>query len=297
MAPRISVVIPTIEEESLFGIIAELRRKLGRSVEIIVVDKSSDKYYNRVRATGVTVLRQKDKGVENALMQGLRAAHGNILVSTDADGTHGMEGIYSGIKLVEQGRADLVLGNRFGKLHKGSMQSYIRFGNTALSKIYSIVYKNKIKDVLTGLFVMRRSAFDSMRNTAPYRAGIAFFAIELANRGYKIVEVPISYYPREQGLSKLTSSKLFYGFNVASHMIRMARDYNPLLVFGGIGAVLIVIGALLGIYVLYSYLATGVFTLIGRALIAFVLVIVGILAIIAGFIIDLLVEIEKKLRK
>ncbi|MDE1850903.1 MAG: glycosyltransferase [Candidatus Micrarchaeota archaeon] len=293
--PKISVVIPTIEEESVFAIIKEIRSKLGKGVEIIVVDKSGDAYYRRLKATGVKVIRQTSKGVENALMMGLKEAHGDILASTDADGTHGNEGIFAGIRLVEQGKADLVLGNRFGKLHKGSMQLYIRFGNAFLSKIYSIFYKRRLNDVLTGLFVMRRSAFEKIRETVPYRAGIAFFAIELANRGYKIVEVPISYYPREQGPSKLTKSKLFYGVNVASHIVRMARDYNPLLVFGGIGVVLIVIGGLLGLYVIYSYLTTGVFTLIGRSLIAFMLVFVGILAIISGFILDLLLQIEKKL--
>jgi len=294
---RISVVIPTIEEESVFKIIKELRSKLGKNVEIIVVDKSGDEYYRRVKATGVIVIRQTSKGVENALMLGLKHAKGEILASTDADGTHGNEGIFAGIKLVEQNKADLVLGNRFGKLHKGSMQLYIRFGNAFLSKIYSIFYKRRLNDVLTGLFVMRRSAFETIRETIPYRAGIAFFAIELANRGYKIVEVPIAYYPRKQGPSKLTKSKIFYGVNVASHIVRMARDYNPLLIFGGIGVVLIIIGGALGLYVLYTYLMTGVFNLIGRTLIAFMLVVVGILAIISGFILDLLLQIDKKLRK
>ncbi|MDE1856429.1 MAG: hypothetical protein KGH49_04325, partial [Candidatus Micrarchaeota archaeon] len=191
----------------------------------------------------------------------------------------------------------LVLGNRFGKLEKGSMQRYIQFGNKFLSKTYSTVYKKKIGDVLTGLFVMSRKAFDSMRSETPYRAGIAFFAIELANRGYKIVEVPISYYPRGQGPSKLTKSKFFYGVNVASHIIRMARDYNPLLIFGGLGVILIIIGGIIGLYVVYAYFTTGIFNLIGRTLIAFMLVVVGILSIIAGFIIDLLLEIEKKLKR
>ncbi|MDE1824943.1 MAG: glycosyltransferase [Candidatus Micrarchaeota archaeon] len=297
MKPKVSVVIPTIEEETLFDIIAELRKKLRGRVEIIVVDKSGDAYYNRVVATGVTVLRQKDNGVERALMMGLKHAHGEILASTDADGTHGIEGIFKGIGLVEQGKADLVLGNRFGKLQKGSMSLHLRFGNAFLSKVYSIMYRSRLSDVLTGLFVMRRGAFEKIRENAPYRAGIAFFAIELANRGYKIVDVPINYYPRKYGGSKLTKSKIFYGVNVASHIIRKARDYNPLLIFGGFGVVLIVLGGLLGIYVLYNYFATGTFLFIGRTLIAFMLVIVGILAIIGGFILDLLLEIERKLNK
>lgn len=304
MAKKISIVIPTIEEPTVFELIDEIRSKLGKNTEIIIVDKSSDEYYNKVKAAGVKVIRQTDKGVESAIMQGLRAAHGDLLASTDADGTHVFEGIIDGIKLVEAGKADFVLGNRFGKLKKGAMSKHIYFGNAALSKIYSIMYKVKVKDILTGLFVMSRKAFDSIRNKDTYRAGIAFFAIEVAKKGYKIAEVPISYYPRREGTeSKLAGvnpklgSKVFWGVNTASHMIRMARDYNPLLIFGGLGVILILIGIVIGLNVVFSYLATGVFNFIGRSLIAFMLVVVGVLAIIGGFILDLLLEIDKKLEK
>ncbi|MDE1845864.1 MAG: glycosyltransferase [Candidatus Micrarchaeota archaeon] len=297
MAPKISIVIPTIEEPTLFEMIKELRKRLGRGVEIIVVDKSSEEYYRRLKATGVTVLQQRDRGVENAIMQGVRAAHGEIIGSTDADGTHDLEGIMKGIELVKTGKADLVLGNRMAGLTPGAMSPYIRFGNWCLSLFYSIIHGVRVHDILTGLFVIRKSRFDVMRDTVPYRAGNAgAFAIEFAQRKYKILEVPINYYPREFGESKLTRSKLLYGVNVASHIVRMARDYNPLLIFGGFGVLMILIGGIIGIYVLYSFLTTGVFNLIGRTLIAFMLIIVGILSIISGFILDLLLQIEKKLK-
>jgi len=80
-------------------------------------------------------------------------------------------------------------------------------------------------------------------------------------------------------------------------MIRFVRDYSPLLIFGGIGLVFIIAGLALGLYVLYSFFTTGEFTLIGRSLIAFMLFITGILSIIAGFIIDLLISIEKQLER
>ncbi len=144
-------------------------------------------------------------------MQGLRAAHGSILASIDADGTHGVEGIREGIRIIKSGKADLVLGNRLGKMGAGDMPAYIRLGNRAISGIYSKAFRSKIHDVLTGLFVMSRKAFESIRDVEPYRAGIAFFAIELSNRGYKVGEIPIRYGRREQGRSKLSKSKLLYG--------------------------------------------------------------------------------------
>jgi dolichol-phosphate mannosyltransferase len=294
---RISVVIPTIEEEAVFELIERIRELLGKDTEIIIVDKSSREYYERLKKTGAIVIRQHSRGVEKAVLLGLRQASGNIVASIDADGTHDPRGIAEGAKIIERGEADLVLGNRLAGLTKGSMQRYQIFGNRFLSKLFNAVYKTNINDFLVGLFVMNRRALNAIKDIDPYRAGHAFFSIELAKRGFKIVDIPIKYYPRRYGESKLTRSKLLYGVNVASHIIRLARDYNPLLIFGGFGLILIVAGLMLGGIVIANFLATGAFTWIGRALMAFMLVVVGILSIIAGFIIDLLLEIEKKLSR
>ncbi|MFP3278876.1 MAG: glycosyltransferase [Candidatus Micrarchaeota archaeon] len=296
--PKVSVVIPTIEEEGVFEIIDKLRSRLKDDVEIIIVDKSSDEYEKRLLAKKVKVIRQKDRGVEKAVMLGLKYANGSILASIDGDGTHDINGIFEGIKLIEEGKADLVLGNRMNNIQEGAMSPYIKFGNRLISWIFRKIYKAEVHDFLVGLFVMRREAYEAVEHIEPYRAGQAgVFAIELAKRGYKIAEVPINYYPRKSGESKLTKSKFFYGVNVVGQMIRFVRDYSPLLIFGGIGLVFVIAGVTLGLYVLYNFFTTGAFTLIGRSLIAFMLFITGILSIIAGFIIDLLIGIEKQLER
>ena len=102
----VSVIIPTIEEEAVFKLINQIRSML-KDAEIIVVDKSSNAYYGRLEDTGVKVIRQRTRGVENAIMLGLRAAKGKILASIDADGTHDPEGLVQGVKLIRAGEADL----------------------------------------------------------------------------------------------------------------------------------------------------------------------------------------------
>ncbi len=297
MNPRISVVIPTIEEESVFGLVKDIRRLLGSGTEIIIVDKSSRQYRIRLRSTGARIVHQRDRGVENAIMLGLRAANGGILASIDADGTHDISGLASGVRKIESGKTDMVLGNRMGHLEKGAMNPYIIAGNAFLSLLFSVLYRERVHDVLTGLFVMKRSAFESIRDEDPYRAGISFFAIELARRGYRIDEVDIEYYKRKYGKSKLTRSKLAYGVNVASHLIRQIRDYSPLLIFGGIGVVFAAIGLAVGATVLVQFLQSGTFDLTGRALFAFLFIVVGLLFFVSGLILDILIEIEKRLMK
>lgn len=218
--PKVSIVIPTIEEESIFRMVRDVRKLLGNGTEIIVVDKSSDAYFNRLKKAGVIALRQSDRGVENAIMMGLRHAKGSLLASIDADGTHELHGIKKGMELLGRKKGiDMVLGNRLAGLSEGSMNAYLRTGNMILTALFDMVYGSDVHDVLTGLFVMRKGAFEKIKRVKPYRAGIAFFAIELAKRGYKIGEVDIKYYPRREGASKLAKSKFAYGVGVASHIL------------------------------------------------------------------------------
>lgn len=294
MKPEISIIIPTIEEEGVFKLIAHMRKEF-RKPEIIVVDKSSEAYRRRLAKIGVVLIRQESRGVENAVFEGLKMAHSDIIASIDGDGTHDPHSLLEGYRIIKSGKADMVMGNRLKSLHYGAMSFHQRFGNRFLSRLYRHMYGVNVHDFLVGMFVVSRKAFNSVKDIAPYRAGHAFFAIELAKKGYRIVEVPVEYYPRSEGESKLSRSKVLYGVGVASHMIRLARDYNPLLIFGSIGVILIVIGLLIGLMVFFTYLATGVMNEVGRALIAFMLVVVGFLSIISGLLIDLLLGIDRKL--
>ncbi len=216
---EVSVILPTIEEESIFGMIGEIRSLLGKETEIIIVDKSTEVYHRRLLRTGAKVIRQKGKGVENAIMLGLSQARGTFLSSIDADGTHELLGIKKGIELIKKGRADIVLGNRFAGLSKGSMNPYLHFGNAFITQLFNLMYHSDLHDILTGLFVMKKSAFEEIKGIRPYRAGIAFFAIELAKKGYRVDEVGIKYYARREGESKLARSKFAFGLGVASHIL------------------------------------------------------------------------------
>ncbi|MGC8548048.1 MAG: hypothetical protein ACP5MC_03590, partial [Candidatus Micrarchaeia archaeon] len=94
---------------------------------------------------------------------------------------------------------------------------------------------------------------------------------------------------------RITRAKPIYGLTMAFHAVRYARDYNPLLIFGSIGVAAIILGIIVGALVLLNFFATGTLNEVGRALIAFMLVVGGFLSIITGLILDLLLEIEKKI--
>jgi len=204
-----------MNEEHIFKLINDIYSLLGKDTEIIVVDKSTSEYYDRLKKTGVEVIRQSDRGVAQAIVLGMRAAKGDILASIDSDGTHDPSGLPEGVEIVESGKADFVLGNRLNMLQEGSMGAYLWFGNTALSWILNVLYGTRLHDITTGLFVMKRETFEKIKDIRPYSTGTAFFIAEAAKKGYRISEVDIKYYVRSSGPSKLAKSKFVWGLRAA----------------------------------------------------------------------------------
>ena len=88
--PRITVVVPALDEEAVLGrCLASLaeQRTSGR-VEVVVVDNgSTDATAEVARRHGARVLHEPRPGVCHARQRGLLAATGEIVVSTDADTT------------------------------------------------------------------------------------------------------------------------------------------------------------------------------------------------------------------
>ena len=293
---NLSIIVPTMNEEHAPSIIRQAYKLIGKDTEIIVIDKSNPSMRKKLEATGAKVVVQKTKGYENALMEGFRMARGEIIASIDPDGTYLVEDLK---KVVEELRHDrefaFVAGSRLEKAPKEAMTATIRFGNWFLKSMFNVLYRSRMGDVMNGIFAMRRDAFDTIRHLDTYRAGTPFFEIELVRRGFKIRSIPINYRPRSGSKSKISKVKPFYGVTIAYHSIRYARDYSPLLIFGSVGIVLMVIGFVLGALVFSNYLSTGALTEVGRALIAFMLITVGFLSVISGLILDLLLEIEKSI--
>ena len=219
MKPKVTVVLPTLYEESIFEVIHDIYRLLGRDTEIIAIARGGDEYFRKLRKLGVKVVYQKVKSVEGSIRIGFNMAKGELLASTDSDATHDSSGLLKAVKMIEAGEADMVMGNRMNKLQPGSMGTYVAFGNRALSLIFSILYRMRLHDILTGLFVMDRKSFELMKNIKPYRAGTAFFVMEAAKRGARIKEVDIKYYPRKYGNTKLSRFKLAYGLALGVRLI------------------------------------------------------------------------------
>ncbi len=93
----------------------------GISGEVLVVDNgSTDGSGELARRAGARVVEEPRRGYGNAYMAGFAASQGEYIVMADADLTYDFHEIPRFLAELEGG-ADLVMGDRFQKIHPGAM--------------------------------------------------------------------------------------------------------------------------------------------------------------------------------
>jgi hypothetical protein len=206
---KVSVIIPTMNEERGIGlVINEIKNALDgkRAYEIIVVDTDSRDLTRDIAAGhGAVVVDEPRRGYGRAYKTGFDKATGEIIATLDADMTYPAAEIPKLADLLEEKSLDFITTNRFAGMEKGAMPAKHRFGNWVLSTTARILFRVKIRDSQSGMWVFRKDALANLELVSDGMSMSEELKIE-AFRKLKAAEVPITYKPRI-GEAKLRSWK------------------------------------------------------------------------------------------
>jgi glycosyltransferase involved in cell wall biosynthesis len=222
---RVSVIIPTHNEAQAIGrVLADLPSNLV--TEVIVVDSNStDGTPDLARSMGAQVIQEPRRGYGRACLTGLaHTENPDVVVFLDGDYSDRPSELPIILAPIREGRADITLGSRLsGNSNPGSLPWHQSFGNRIAAGLIRILYGVKVTD--PGPF--RAGRADVLRALALEEATYGW-AVEMilkaAIAGFRIVEVPVSYYPRI-GKSKISGT--FKGTMGAAWFIlsRIVRYY------------------------------------------------------------------------
>ena len=211
--PELSVILPTLDErEALERLDPRLRAGTsGRACEVIVVDDASTDgtpaFVESLARDGPYRLieRRNARGLASAVVEGLRAARGRVLVVLDADGSHPPERIPALVGPIFAGSAEFVLGSR--NVPGGSAPG-LSFGRRAISFGAALLARplSPVRDPMSGYFAVARSVVDRAP-LAPVGYKIAL-EILVKCRPSPVLEVPIVFAPRVAGESKLGGGEI-----------------------------------------------------------------------------------------
>jgi len=286
--PRIAITIPCFNEQASIGKVIRDFKKALPEAEIIVFDNdSTDETAKIAQESGALVIRERRRGKGNVVRAIFDKIEADYYLLVDGDDTYPAEEARKLITLIQDEQADMVVGTRLDHYSRESAELLHSFGNRLLLKILNLCFHTNLSDILSGYRVFTR---EFVKSVPLFSTGFEIeteLTIQALMRGFRILEVPITYRARpEGGKSKIRPFK--DGYRILMTILIFTRDLRPMLFFPILSAMLI-IGALIpGFRVIREYLQTGLIRYLPSAILATGMVILGILFFIAGFIIDTL---------
>ena len=223
---RAVAIVPTYNEAENIEAIVRGIRKHAPDVGILVVDDNSpDGTAALVREllTDVTDLelleRSTKSGLGGAYRAGLRAAidsGAEICIQIDADSSHDPLMIPALVSAVVHG-ADLAIGSRYvpGGITENwprKRRELSRWANRYAAGMLGLA----VNDATAGYRAYRSAALVELMDFETVRAEGYGFQVEMTHRlvraGGKIVEIPITFRDRTQGVSKMSQGIIREGF-------------------------------------------------------------------------------------
>ena len=250
----ISVVIPAYNEELAIGgdlkAIQDAMDSAGLEYEIIVVDDgSTDRTTEIVREfLNVRLLSHpNNRGTGAARTTGLRAAKGDIILMTDADGTYPNQDMPRMLRALEG--YDMVIGAR--KKEAGTVK-WLRAPAKHFIRLFaSYLTATRIPDLNSGFRAFRKEpAMRFLRILPSTHSWVSTITIAFLTSGYTVNYIPIDYYPRK---GRSSFHPLRDTYNYLSLVVRAIVYFNPLRVFLPASLFLLAVGGAKVIYDIITY--------------------------------------------
>jgi len=221
---RVCIIIPTYNErENILPLLEKINLELKNnhiSGRILVVDDNSPDGTGEIveklrKKYHISVLHRKtDRGYGNSILAGFRKvleSDFDTVITMDADLSHNPSIIPEMLREIEKGY-DVVIGSRKikgGKIIGWSMWRHLCSSGATL--FCKFILGLKTKDITSGFRAYKTSVLKSIDMDRIKSNGYSFleellFMIE--KRKFKIKEIPIVFYDRKKGKSKLSKKEI-----------------------------------------------------------------------------------------
>jgi len=200
---KVSVIIPAYNEIKTIAEIVRRVQATGIPEEIVIVDDGSTDgtrdVLKQLEGNGNVrvILRERNQGKGAAVMDGIRAANGEVILIQDADLEYDPRDFPGLLRPIEEGIADVVYGSRFLGAARRPTMFWHMVANKLLTLMTNILYNNILTDMETGYKVFRRDIVIDMTIHARRFDFEPEFTAKILKRKVRIFEVPITFNPRD----------------------------------------------------------------------------------------------------
>jgi glycosyltransferase involved in cell wall biosynthesis len=312
---KLIIQIPCYNEaETLEVTLNDLPRKIDGIDEIellIINDGSTDNtvevaknWANKNKMKLHLVEFTKNQGLAKGFMAGLDKAlkeGADIIVNTDADNQYCANDIEKIVKPILNKEADIVVGARpISKIkHFSPLKKFLQKLGSWIVRVAS---NTNVQDAPSGFRAISREAAMRLNVFSDYTYTLETI-IQAGQKNMAIISVPIRVND-DLRPSRLVKSIPDYIKRSIGTIIRIFMVYRPVKFFATIGSILFILGFLLGVRWLALYFMGTDRAHVPSLVLAAILMLLGFMSILAGFLSDLIAtnrklleEIQYRMRK
>ena len=283
---RVVVVVPCHNEAQSVGkVVSDFRAALPGAEVLVVDNASTDDTAELARAAGARVVVEPRPGKGFALLTGFRAARdADFFVMVDGDDTYPAEDAHQLLAAAAAG-ADMVVGTRLTEFEAGAFRAGHSLGNRLFILLVRGLFGVKTRDLFSGYRVVTRRFLATAPLIARGFEVEAELSLQAAAHRFAIAEVPIRYRARPAtSPSKLQTYR--DGTRILLAILTFFRDYRPLMFFGTLALVLLLMSLAGGAVVVTEFLRTGLVPRLPLAVLSAALFILAALSFTCGVLLS-----------
>lgn len=286
---KTAILIPCYNEEKTIEKVVRDFKRVMPHADIYVYDNNSTDSTNEIaKDAGAIVRCEYQQGKGNVVRSMFRQIIADCYIMVDGDDTYPAEAAPEFERLVLNGEADMVIGDRLSSTYfDENERPFHNTGNRMVRKFINIFFKSDLKDIMTG---MRAFSYDFVKSfpvsSREFEIETEMTVFALINN-FKIKEIPVEYRDRIEGSeSKLNTYK--DGYKVMMMIAALIRDEKPLMFFSSIAIVLLVIAGIHFFPILFRFFSTGTVLKIPTLIVISTVVIVATIIFFTGVILHVL---------
>lgn len=288
---KIAVLIPCYNESNTISkVVKDFKRVLPEAVVYVYDNNSTDGTDKIAEQAGAIVRYEHRQGKGNVIRRMFREVDAQCYIMTDGDDTYPAESAGKMADLVLKKNVDMVVGDRLSSTYfKENKRPFHNMGNSLVRKSINVLFKNDIKDIMTGL---RAFSFEFVKTFPVLSKGFEIeteMSIHAVEKNMYVENVIIDYRDRPEGSeSKLNTYS--DGMKVLKTIVKLYRTYKPMGFFGAIAILLGIIALINFVPVMKMYLETGLVPKFPTLIVCGFMVVTAVQSFFAGLMLQTMMQ-------
>ncbi|PWJ50505.1 glycosyltransferase family 2 protein [Faecalicatena contorta] len=254
---EIAILIPCYNEgKTIVKVVNDWKQALPGAAIYVYDNNSSDQTAALAKEAGAIVRHEYQQGKGNVIRRMFREVDATAYLMVDGDDTYPAEFGKEMIEKILNRHADMVVGDRLSSTYfTENKRPFHNFGNSIVRKSINKLFKNNIKDIMTGY---RAFSYNFVKTFPVLSKGFEIeteMSIHAVDKNMQVENVIINYRDRPEG-SESKLNTYTDGMKVLKTIIRLYRSYKPLGFFSVFALFLTIVSTIFLIPVITTYAQT-----------------------------------------